>query len=237
MLSGTLIGVLEISLFFIISFFIKKNKNLNNINSITFYWCMLTILTGIWEFCFITNYKYVNSLSQHLIETKTHVWTNSYDLSYILPWKLSFIFYSEYGAYADREYMIVKDDWSRVIEGSHAILCGLFCLGAIVSKLNQNKKNYLVCLCAGMGGQLMNSILYLINYFIECKNPYSINFNSKQFPTGDFLFERPFMYVNIFWFIMPSAVILLFILNSSGLFNYTNFEQIDRFKIKQHSVN
>ena len=86
----------------------------------------MTILTGLWEFCFISNYKYVNLLSNEFLETKTHVWSSEYNLSYILPWKLSYIFYAEYGAYADREYMISKDDWSRVIEGTHAIFCAFF---------------------------------------------------------------------------------------------------------------
>ena len=34
--------------------------------------------------------------------------------------KLARIFYAEYGAWADREYMVSSDDWSRTIEGSHA---------------------------------------------------------------------------------------------------------------------
>ena len=31
--------------------------------------------------------------------------------------RLSPIFYAEYGAYADREYMRLNHDWSRIIEG------------------------------------------------------------------------------------------------------------------------
>ena len=60
-----------------------------------------------------------------LITNKEHVWTNQYSLSYVWPWKLSKIFYAEYGAWADREYMSLTDDWSHTIEGTHALFCAL----------------------------------------------------------------------------------------------------------------
>ena len=59
----------------------------------------------------------------------------------------------------------------------------------------------------------MNSILYLMNYFIECNNPNNINYNSKSFPTGILLSKRLFMYVNVFWFVMPSYAIIHLLLN------------------------
>ena len=213
MITGTEIGLLEILIFFVISHRLKIIPVLNEMNNIIYYWCMLTILTGIWEFSFITHYKYVNSLSRKLIETNTHVWSSNYDISYILPWKLSYIFYAEYGAYADREYMITKDDWSRVIEGSHAIFCAIFCLLSILFKLKKNNYRYIICLSVGMGSQLMNSILYLVNYFIECDNPTNVNYNTKMFPTGILLSKRLFMYVNVFWFVMPSYTIIHLLLN------------------------
>ena len=74
----------------------------------------------------ISNYDNVSNYSNTLIRHKEHVWTNKYSILYILPWRLSEIFYAEYGAYADREYMLLHNDWSRIIEGTHAIFCGFF---------------------------------------------------------------------------------------------------------------
>ena len=54
--------------------------------------------------------------------------------------KLSPIFYAEYGAYADREYMNRHDDWSRVIESSHSLFCGVFALVAINQKFLTKKE-------------------------------------------------------------------------------------------------
>ena len=125
-------------------------------------------------------------------------------MSYILPWKLSVIFYGEYGAYADREYMLWGNNWSRIIEGSHATLCGFFALIAMTMIGNQrNKNHYLVSASISMGSQLMNSILYMSNYFLQMKDPDNINYVSEEFPAGIALYKRPFMYVNIFWTIMP----------------------------------
>ena len=39
-----------------------------------------------------------------------------------------YYFDSEYAAYSDRMYMTKNDDWSRVIEGSHLLMCGIFAL-------------------------------------------------------------------------------------------------------------
>ena len=50
-----------------------------------------------------------------------------------------------------------------------------------------------------MASQCMNSILYMGEYFIQTKTPSSINYNSDNFPCGNYLINRPFMYINIFW--------------------------------------
>jgi len=218
MLTGIEIAIIELLLFFICAYRIKYSYIiLTNINCITYYWVMLTILTGIWEFSFITNYENVSNISHSLIESKTHVWTNQYSILSILPWNLAYIFYGEYGAYADREYMATKDDWSKVIEGTHAILCAVFSLLCIVYKIKRNKGNYLVSISIAMGCQLMNSILYLMNYFIQCNEPFNVNFNTSSFPMGNFLSKRGFMYVNILWFVMPSYVIIDLLMNKNML--------------------
>ena len=117
MVQGWIIGGIEIIIYFIVSYQIRKRTSiLQTMNSITYYWMTMTVLTMIWEIFFVVNYKSVNVLAQQLISNNTHVWTNDYDMTYILPWKLSHIFYAEYGAYADKEYMLLYNDWSRVIE-------------------------------------------------------------------------------------------------------------------------
>jgi hypothetical protein len=222
--TGLSIGLIEILLFGVFSYIIKlTHKNLRNIDGFTYYWTMMTILTGLWEISFISDYKSTNLYSTELLKNKTHVWTNNYDLTYVLPWKLSHIFYAEYGAYADREYMTIRNDWSRIIEGTHAIFCGLFSLLAIQYKLRDMTNTYKISLGIAMGSQLMNSILYMGNYFIECNSPDSLNLNTTTFPTGKYLNNRPFMYVNIFWTVMPLIIIIdLLMFNGDKLNTFSN---------------
>ena len=178
-----------------------------NINSISYYWLSFTVLTGIWEYIYITNRKYVSNRSLHLLDTKTHVWFTKYNINMILPWNTSYIFYSEYGAYADKEYMSNKDNWSIIIEGSHAVFCGIFALLSLYFKFLNNTKNFYITLSISMGTQLMNSILYMSEYSIQIKTPTNINYDSPKFPCGKYLTKRPFMYINIFWTLMPMYIL------------------------------
>ena len=216
MIYGIYLALLEILLFSGIAFILRIiYNNLQTIKVIPYYWIMFTILTGFWETSFILNYKNSTKLSKELILNNKHVWSNKYDLTNLDPFKFSILFYSEYGGYADREYMVLTNDWSRVIESSHALLCGLFALLSILCKINNNTDNYLICLAISMGSQLMNSILYLINYFIQCNTYNNINFNNSTFPAGQFLNKRPFMYINIFWTIMPLYIIIIILNNKN----------------------
>lgn len=212
-MKGYIIGLLEVIFYFIGSITFRwKYCQLKTINRATYYWVMMTILTGFWEISYLSNYKNVTLMSKDLINTGEHVWTRDiYDISYVLPWKLSQIFYSEYGAWADREYMSHTDDWSRIIEGSHCTQCALFALLAIIFKLNLNHKNYLIALSVSMGTQFMNSFLYMFQYFIQEKTPSNINYDNSTFPSGGIMLEkRPFMWVNIFWLVMPFYTILYY---------------------------
>lgn len=215
-MKGYVIGLLELLFFFIGSFSFRKFfTQLKSINKATYYWVMMTILTGIWEIAFVYNYNTVSQMSQNLINTGQHVWTKpGYDFSYVLPWKLSQIFYSEYGAWADREYMSHTDDWSRVIESSHCTQCALFALLAILFKLWGNHNNYLIALSASMGTQFMNSFLYMFAYFIQERDRESPNFNNATFPAGDYLEKRLFMWVNIFWLIMPFYTLAYYLITN-----------------------
>jgi hypothetical protein len=218
--NGITIAIIELSAFASIAYPIRKYvKTVKHIEAITYYWLAFTILTGIWEVCFIGNYHNINNISQALITNKEHVWTNNYTLDYVLPWKLSNIFYAEYGAWADREYMVSSNYWSRLIEGSHAFLCGLFSLLGMISRVEFVNKKYLVCMVLAMGTQLMNSILYMGQYFLQTQDPNNINYNNSSFPTGVLLTKRGFMYVNVFWTLLPSYVLYKTLTNKKNTVN------------------
>ena len=41
------------------------------------------------------------------------------------------------------------------------------------------------------------------------KNKNSINYNNKNFPAGFLLYKRPFMWINLFWTLMPSYILYI----------------------------
>lgn len=220
MMNGILLALSEVSLIFLLGGIIRTNKHfkkLKGIDNISFFWLLFTIITGLWEFSFLVNYNTTIIHAQQLINNKEHVWTNSYSLINLLPNRFSVIFYSEYGAYADREYMKPNDDWSRIIEGTHCIFCGLGALFAFLSLYskysnNANKpeifnRTFIIFVSSSMSSQAMNSILYIVNYFHETRDPDNINYNTTLFPTGTILNKRPFMYINILWTLMPLYVL------------------------------
>ena len=215
-ITGVWIGITELELLFIFSYALRhKWETLKQINVVSYYWYMVTILTLVWEFSFVMNYCNTSIYAKELLKDEKHVWSSYFDLSYILPWKLSEIFYAEYAAYADREYYSFKDYWSRVIESSHAIFCGTFSLAAIISKIRLREKHYLITGSIAMSAQLMNSILYMVEYGIQMSQPYNVNYNNASFPAGKMLSKRPFMWVNIFWTIMPLYTLFLLLNRAS----------------------
>jgi len=208
-ISGILIGIVELTLFYVFSKSLKeKYVVLNSMRSLSYYWIMMTILTGIWELSYIINHQKIINISTQFLKDKKNVWTSKYSLYYIIPWNLSKIFYAEYSAYADREYMTNKDIWSRIVEGTHALLCGLFSLLSIVSLIYKNYYYCYITMAIAMSTQLMNSLMYMSEYYIQIKDKNSVNYNSNDFPCGKNLLKRPFMYVNLLWTICPSYVIL-----------------------------
>ena len=228
---GYVIGIIELLLFFLLTFYLKKMvPSFTKINCVAYYWVMMTVLTGLWEASFIHNYKSISLYGRTLIANNTHVWTNKYDLSYVMPNKLAYIFYAEYGAHADREYLSLTDNWSHSIEGSHAVFCALFAMLAFTFVRLNNYNNYLVTLSVSMGTQVMNSILYMDNYFIQTLDPNSPNYNSHDFPTGRFLGKRLFMWVNIFWMVMPTGTILYLMFNNKkklkAFYKYTRYNKL-----------
>ena len=66
-----------------------------------------------------------------------------------------------------------------------------------------------------MAFQLMNSVLYMIEYGIQCNQVDNVNYNNVSFPLGKAMLARPFMYVNVFWLVMPTYILFyeMFFLN------------------------
>lgn len=140
--SGISLAVIEVFFVFLLSYLVKiSNFNLYQIHPIPYYWLTFTIMTGVWEIFFVTNYNETTQHALNLLNNKTHIWTSPYDSSYLLPSKFSILFYSEYAAYGDRMYMTKNDDWSRVIEASHLLMCGIFALLGLYfkSRVDNNK--------------------------------------------------------------------------------------------------
>jgi len=233
LIPGWGIGMLEISLFMLTSFSIKHFfTSLQNLNNILYYWLCMTVLTGIWESTYISTYNDIVSDAQGLIVNNTHVWTTCYDISYVLPWKLSHIFYAEYGAWADREYMSLTDDWSHVIEGSHAVFCAIFALFGLLSDLKISTNKSMLIIGMSMSFQLMNSLLYMVEYSIQCNSNNSVNYyNNTEFPLGVMMSGRPFMYVNVFWLLLPTYILFYEICNVKQ-YNINEDEEATKDDIK-----
>ena len=87
---------------------------------------MYDCFNRIWESTYLVTYDSIVNTAEQLILNDNYIWTNMYDLSYILPSELSHIFYAEYGAWADREYMSLNDNWSHTVEGTHLLFCAIF---------------------------------------------------------------------------------------------------------------
>jgi hypothetical protein len=207
------IGILELLLYFVTSYGVRKRfKPLQEINPISYYWFTMTILTFIWEFSYLSDYDEITQMGRELIIKNEHTWTNHYDLSYILPWKLARIFYAEYGAHADREYLQLTDDWSRTVESSHAIFCGLFSLFTLMLKMAGNIPSFNICLGISMGSQFMNSLLYMINYYYQSLDKDNVNYITPEFPAGKLFLKRGFMYVNVLWLVCPAYTMIYYLL-------------------------
>ena len=203
---GFIGAIIEITLYVASSELIYTQ--IEEIDPVTYYWLSFTTLTGFWEAFYILNHRKSINIAKKLLVEKSNVWTNDFDLSMILPWNFSIIFYGEYGAYADREYMTNKDDWSRLIEGTHALFCGMFSFLALTMNIANEFNRSEIALSVAMGSQLMNSILYMGQYTIQTKNKNNVNYNTEEFPLGYLWSKRPFMYVNVFWTIMPLYAII-----------------------------
>lgn len=208
-LSGVGLALTEIGIFGIGATIPYLNMSqFGDFNPICYYWCCFTVLTGIWEASFVANYDLVRETANNLLIKDVRVWTAKYSLLDVLPWNLAIVFYSEYAAYADREYMSIKDKWSRLIESTHAFFCATFSLLTLILYSLEEDEKAEVTWAIAMGTQLMNSILYIGQYLIQVNELSSPNLNSKDFPAGRALSKRPFMYINAAWTLFPTYSII-----------------------------
>ena len=60
----------------------------------------------------------------------------------------------------------------------------------------------------------MNSLLYMASYFIQEKEKDNVNYDNSTFPSDKWLTKRPFMWVNIFWLLMPFYTINYYLINN-----------------------
>ena len=207
-ITGVTAAIIELIIYFYISHHLRNNYNYTGIDTLSYYWITFTILTGLWETTYLLRRNSVIDTSKQLIKNREHVWTNKYPISVIIPKNFSKIFYSEYGAWADREYMTNTNKWSAFVEGSHCLFCAGLSLVSLIYYYYGNNLNFYIALSTAMGNQFMNSVLYLAEYTIQVRDPNSLNFNTDKFPTGVMLLKRPFMWINILWIVMPVYIVL-----------------------------
>ncbi len=208
-MKGFVVALLEITLFFLTSALARWYLDpLQSLGWIMYYWFCFTILTGYWESVYITNFHSIAAYADQLVKNHESVWFLDYPISYVKPNLLARIFYAEYGANADREYKshVKGDYWSRLIESSHALCCAAFCLASLVAVWFDQEKVYRIGL-VGMGMQFMNSLLYMGEYFLQCKDKNSMNYDCSSFPLGKWMYHRIFMWINIFWLLFPTIII------------------------------
>jgi hypothetical protein len=202
-------AIIVVIVFFVLATILRKEYQIYDINLTTYYWLMFTVLTGIWELYYLINKRTVSKLSNMLIENNAHVWTQNYPIIMILPNYTSKIFYTEYAAWADRLYGTPRNPWSLIIEGTHCFVCALFSAITILTSANGNYELSNATLYIAMTAQAMNSILYIVQYMIQTRQKDSPNYDSEDFPCGQYLLDRPFMWINIFWTLMPSLIMFI----------------------------
>lgn len=208
-MQGWGIGFVEMSLFFLFSFLGKRFiSTLRSMSCITYYWICMTMLIGLWETSYLIHYREIDNMSIELRINNTHIWVEKYSTSYILPWNFAKIIYSEYLAWADRDYSYINMDWSNIMERTPAIFTAMFAfIGLFARVCNSVMKSY-VFISIAMGIELMNTIIYTTQYGINCNNEHNSNYNSYYFPLGVALSNRPLMYVNTFFILMPIVILI-----------------------------
>lgn len=201
-------AIMELVAFFVGAYIARDYFDLCEINTFTYYWMAFTVLTGAWELAYLFSKLEVSFMGAELIRTKESTFFKTYNLRMIRPRNLSLVFYSDYAAWADRLYMDPKNPWSLVIEGTHCLCCALPCLLSLIALTNYYYTLSDQLMFCGMAWQMMNSVLYISQYLIQTRQSSSPNYDSVNWPCGEYMLGRPFMWINAFWTLCPLLVIL-----------------------------
>ena len=224
---GWTIGTLELVFFLFFSGGVRYIfSGYRKIDAITYYWLCLTILSGIWEVGYILNYSEIVSTATELIENDEHVWLKQYNFSYTLPWNMAKIFYAEYGAWADREFISNSDEYTHQVEGTFMIFCAISSAFGLMTDFERRSVISVVAVGFAMLIQLISTIIYIVDYVVQLRDYYNVNFYSGDFPVGTMFSKRPFLYANVLWLLMP-AYIIFFQLFNVPKNSYTILEESD----------
>lgn len=210
-MKGYDLALLEVAIFYLCAHVARLHlPQLSLLNPVMYYWFCFTVLTGFWEYIYVTNYDSIANRAEWLKENHDSVWNMDYSPSNVRPDLFARLFYAEYGANSDREYQSQRrsDYWSRLVESSHAFCCATFCGAALIACFIDRENAYRLGM-VGMGMQFMNSLLYMGEYFLQCRDPDSPNFNTTDFPVGNWMMGRWFMWINVFWLLFPTVIIYL----------------------------
>ena len=71
--NGIIIALLELSIFFGTTVLVKKKTEVfKHVDNFSYFWLSFTVLTGIWEICFILNYDNITVAADQLITIDKH---------------------------------------------------------------------------------------------------------------------------------------------------------------------
>jgi hypothetical protein len=162
-LGGLIVAVLYIGICWLLRIFVLPGLAL--IEPISFTWLAWQILTFVWEAVFATfGFPTTSAYAQYLIEAKKHVWSERYGLAVILPWNTAMVYFSEYGAWADRKYgspnELINLNSRFNFELTHGIVAGGFSLLSLIFEALYMPALAGVMIPIAMSGQVMNNVIY-----------------------------------------------------------------------------
>ncbi len=187
--------------------------NFIDLPKFVFYWIAFSILVCIYEIAYLYNFKNITRNAKALIKTKNSIWFEKYDISKLLPWKFAKLFYTDYIANSDREYINNNTKYGKIIESTHLFICGGLYLLALIMNIYGNINKFKTLLFMSFGAQIMNIIMYTLFLYFQIHNKFSSNYASKRFPIGRYYEKRPFTYINIIYIIMIISIIIYYIIN------------------------
>ena len=79
MVTGLVIALVQIFILFGGSYLLRnKFPQLKQIETLTYYWLTMTVLTMLWEICFVVDYNNTTLYALELLAEKTHIYTQEF---------------------------------------------------------------------------------------------------------------------------------------------------------------